>query len=58
MMITLTLLRRHLSDGSERGQTMAEYALIMALVVIVGLSAWALLGTNITAAINKIAACV
>ena len=57
-MITLTLLRRHLSGGSERGQTMAEYALIMALVVIVGLSAWALLGTNITAAINQIAACV
>jgi Flp pilus assembly pilin Flp len=42
----------------QTGQTMAEYALIVALVAVVGLAAWALLGTNITSTINKVASCV
>jgi Flp pilus assembly pilin Flp len=37
---------------------MAEYALIVMLVAIVAISAWALLGSNITTAINAIASCV
>ncbi len=43
---------------SQRGQTMSEYALILALVVIVGLTTWALLGTNITSVIEKVASCI
>lgn len=41
-----------------RAQTMSEYALILSLVAVVGLAAWALLGTNITALINQIAGCI
>jgi Flp pilus assembly pilin Flp len=43
---------------AERGQTMSEYALILALVVVVGLTTWALLGTNITSVIGKVASCI
>ncbi|GEM_PF-3347879 len=43
---------------SKPGQTMSEYALILALVVIVGLTTWALLGTNITSVIGKVASCI
>jgi Flp pilus assembly pilin Flp len=43
---------------SQRGQTMTEYALILALVAIVGLTTWALLGTNITSSVSKVASCV
>ena len=42
----------------QSGQTMAEYALIVALIAVVGLAAWALLGTNITSTINGVASCV
>jgi len=42
----------------QRGQTMAEYGLIVALVAIVAIGAWALLGTNIKTAINYIASCI
>ena len=42
----------------QPGQTMAEYGLIVALVAIVAISAWALLGTNIKAEINYIASCI
>jgi Flp pilus assembly pilin Flp len=42
----------------QRGQTMAEYGLIVALVAIVAISAWALLGSNIKTAINYIASCI
>jgi Flp pilus assembly pilin Flp len=37
---------------------MAEYALIVTLVGVVGLAAWALLGTNITSTINNVASCI
>jgi len=37
---------------------MAEYGLIVALVAIVAISAWALLGSNIMTAINAIASCI
>jgi Flp pilus assembly pilin Flp len=42
----------------QRGQGMAEYALIVALVAVVGLAAWSLLGTNIKSTINSVAGCV
>jgi Flp pilus assembly pilin Flp len=37
---------------------MSEYALILALVVVVGLAAWTLLGTSITSIINSVASCL
>ena len=42
----------------QPGQTMAEYGLIVMLVAVVALGAWALLGSNITTAINAIASCI
>ena len=38
-----------------KGQTMAEYGLIVALVAVVTVVAWTTLGTNITTAINSVA---
>jgi Flp pilus assembly pilin Flp len=40
---------------SQKGQTMAEYGLIVALVAEVTVAAWTLLGTNVTATINSVA---
>jgi Flp pilus assembly pilin Flp len=37
---------------------MAEYAFIVMLVALVAIGAWALLGSNLTAAVNGIASCV
>jgi Flp pilus assembly pilin Flp len=51
------LNRRRFGDF-EQGQTMSEYALILALIAIVGLTTWALLGTNITSTIAKVASCI
>jgi Flp pilus assembly pilin Flp len=42
----------------QPGQTMAEYGLIVALVAIVAISAWALLGSNIKTAIDYISSCI
>ena len=39
----------------QPGQTMAEYGLILALVGIVAIAAWSLLGTNISTIISSIA---
>ena len=39
----------------EPGQTMAEYGLILALVAIVAIGAWSLLGTNVSTIISSIA---
>ena len=39
----------------SKGQTMAEYGLIVALVAVVTVVAWTLLGTNVTATINSVA---
>ena len=39
----------------NKGQTMAEYGLIVALVAVVTVAAWTLLGTNVTATINSVA---
>lgn len=40
----------------EEGQGLAEYALILALIAIVVIAALTLLGDNITAILNEIAA--
>ena len=39
----------------SKGQTMAEYGLIVALVAVVTVAAWGVLGTNITNTINSVA---
>ena len=40
---------------SDKGATMAEYAVIAVLIIIIAIAAWTLLGTNITAAVNRVA---
>jgi Flp pilus assembly pilin Flp len=47
-----TLLGRY---NREEGQTMAEYAVILTVITALVLAALLLLGTNITAVINRIA---
>jgi Flp pilus assembly pilin Flp len=44
--------------GLQRGQTMAEYGLIAALIAVVAIAAWAALGTSIETTINGIAGCI
>jgi Flp pilus assembly pilin Flp len=39
----------------DRGQTMAEYGLIVALVALVAIAAWTALGTHVNTLINTIA---
>jgi Flp pilus assembly pilin Flp len=39
----------------EEGQTMAEYALILALVAVAAIAAFELLGTNVSAKVSKVA---
>ncbi len=41
---------------SERGATMVEYALMVALIAVIALGAVGLIGTNVTAQFNAIAA--
>ncbi len=48
-----TLLGRF--NDREEGQTMAEYAVILTVISALVLAALLLLGTNITAVINRIA---
>jgi Flp pilus assembly pilin Flp len=42
----------------ENGQTMTEYALILAAIAIVAIVAYTTLGTTITALVNKVIACL
>jgi Flp pilus assembly pilin Flp len=42
----------------QSGQGMTEYALILALVVVVGLATWATLGSKITATIQSAVNCL
>lgn len=41
---------------SNKGQTMAEYGLIVALVAVATVAAWTSLGTGITGLIGKVTA--
>ncbi len=49
-------LNYHRED--EKGQTMTEYALILAAIAIVVVVAYNTLGTTITGQVNKIIACL
>jgi Flp pilus assembly pilin Flp len=42
----------------QSGQSMTEYALILALVVVVGLATWATLGSKITSTIQSVVNCL
>ncbi len=42
----------------ETGQTMTEYALILAAIAIVAIVAYMTLGTTIVALVNKVIACL
>ena len=40
---------------NQKGQTMAEYGLIVAAVAVVCIAAYQLLGTNVSATVNQLA---
>ena len=44
--------------AGENGQTMTEYALILAAIAIVAIVAYTTLGTTITALVQKVIACL
>jgi Flp pilus assembly pilin Flp len=46
------------AQGQPNGQTMTEYALILAAVAIVAVVAYTLLGTTITTLLNNVVACL
>ena len=50
----INLLRAHLAK-SEKGQDLAEYALLIGLIALVVIAAVTLLGVNITAVLQRIA---
>lgn len=43
-------------SARDEGQALVEYALIVSLVSLVAVAALTLLGTNVTAALNSVAA--
>lgn len=49
------LTRLYVRLNERRGQTMAEYGLIVGLVAIATIGAWTLLGGKITTAITNVA---
>ena len=49
------ITRTYLKLRESKGQTMAEYGLIVALVAVVSVAAWTLLGGNISGTINNVA---
>jgi pilus assembly protein Flp/PilA len=49
------LAKAYVRMRENKGQTMAEYGLIVALVAVVTVAAWTLLGGNITNTITSIA---
>ena len=54
----MTRTIRQLIDRNERGQGLAEYALILALIAVVVIAAVTLLGTNINSILSTIAALI
>jgi Flp pilus assembly pilin Flp len=51
----LQLVGRVQSVRREEGQALVEYALILSLISVVAVAALKLIGTNVTAVLNKIA---
>jgi pilus assembly protein Flp/PilA len=43
---------------NQRGQTMAEYGLIVAAVAVICIAAYNLLGANVSAQVNALAAAI
>ena len=48
------VVRRVPADGSEEGQGLAEYALILALIAIVAIVALIFLGSQISAILSRV----
>jgi len=46
------------AEGFARGQTMAEYALIMAAVAVIVYAGYQTMGTTLTAALNNVDASI
>jgi pilus assembly protein Flp/PilA len=59
---TLTMLHARINTArvntEERGATMVEYALLVAVIAIVVAGAAQILGTNVVGAFTKVSACV
>ncbi len=51
----MDLTRLYVRLASRAGQTMAEYALIMAAIAVVCITAYDLVGTNINVVVNAVA---
>lgn len=49
------LTKLYVKLSERKGQTMAEYGLIVGLVAVASITAWTLLGTQISTALNSIA---
>jgi Flp pilus assembly pilin Flp len=50
-----TYLEARLDVRSEKGQTMAEYAVVLAVITLVVIGAIQLLGGNISSAVSRVA---
>ncbi len=51
----MDLMKLHVNFASGGGQTMAEYALIMAAIAVVCITAYDLVGTNVNTVVNAVA---
>jgi len=56
--MTGLIVRLRLCWSSRGGQSMAEYAIVLATVAVVALGAYKLLGTQISSYINTVKGCL
>ncbi len=54
----LRILSKTMRRSRDVGQTMTEYALILAAIAIVAIVAYTTLGTTIVTLVNKVIACL
>lgn len=52
------ITRLYVQAREQKGQTLAEYALILGLIAVVAIGAVTLLGTNVSTILNQIATAV